>query len=79
MGDHRLHSLLGAANCRVNDVAPMRSPFVSRPLTRESGRAFETIGLRRANCLVEMLRPSNKFELFDNSVVGGVLTEARMR
>jgi hypothetical protein len=79
MSDHRLHSLLGAANCRVNHVAPMRSPFVRRQLIRESGRAFETVGLGRANSFVEMLRRSKKFELFDISVVGEDSTEARMR
>jgi hypothetical protein len=79
MGDHRLHSLLDAANYRVNDVAPMWSPFVSRQLTRESSRAFETIGLGRANSFVEMLRPPKNFEMFDLSVVGGDSTEARMR
>jgi hypothetical protein len=78
MGDHRLHSLLGAANYRVNDVAPMRSPFVSRQLTRESGGAFEAIGLGRANSFVEMLRLPKNFELFDISVASGDSTEARM-
>jgi hypothetical protein len=79
MADHRLHSLLVAADCRVNDVALMRSPFVSHQLARGSGRAFETIGLGGVNSFVQMLRPPAKFELFDISVVGGDSAEARMR
>ncbi|WP_319450124.1 MULTISPECIES: hypothetical protein [unclassified Mycobacterium] len=78
MADHRLHSLLGAANYRVNEVAAMQSPFVSSQFARRTGRAFETIGFGRVNSFVEMLQPTN-FELFDISVVGGDSTEARMR
>jgi hypothetical protein len=79
MGDQRLHSLLVAANCRGNDVALMRSPFVSRQLARGSGGAFEPIGLGRVNSFAERLRPPARFELFDISVVGADSTEARMR
>jgi hypothetical protein len=79
MGDHRLHSFLGAANYRVNDIAPMRSPFVSHQLARDPGRAFETIDVGRVNAFVEMLRPPANFELFDLSVVGGYSAEVWMR
>jgi hypothetical protein len=75
MGDHRLHSLLGAADCRVKDIAPMRSPFVSHQLARDS----ETIDVERVNSFVEMQRRSAEFELFDIQFVGGDSAEARMR
>jgi hypothetical protein len=79
MGDHGLHSLLGAAEYRVNDVAPIRSPFVSRQLARRPGRAFDDIGLGRMNSFVETLPPPANCELFDISVVGGDSAEVRMR
>jgi hypothetical protein len=79
MGDHRLHSLLVAANCRGNDVVSVWSPFVSCQLARRSGGAFETIGLDRVHSSSERLRPPAKFELSDISVVGADSAEARMR
>jgi hypothetical protein len=75
MGDHGLHSLLGA----VNDVAPIRSPFVKRQLARGSRRAFDDIGLGRVNSFAEMLPPPANFELFDIAVVGGDSAQVRMR
>ena len=79
MGGHGLHSLLGAAEYRVNDVAPIRTPFVSRRLARGCGRAFDDIGLAPMNSFVEMLPPPANFELFDISVVGGYSAEVRIR
>lgn len=78
MGVHGLHSLLGAADYRVDDVAPIRSPFVSRQLARGPGHAFDDIGLGRVNSFVELLPPPANFELGDISVVGGESAEVRV-
>lgn len=79
MGYQRLHSFLGASDYRVNEIAPMRSPFVSRQFAPGSGRALESIDVGRVNSFVEMLRSSPDFELFDIAVVGVDPAETRMR
>jgi hypothetical protein len=79
MGDHRLHSLLGAAEYRAKCFAPIWSPFVGRQLARGSRRAFDDIGLGPVNSFAEMLPPPANFVLFDIAVVGGDSAEVRMR
>jgi hypothetical protein len=67
MGDDRLHSLLGVAEYRIEDIAPMRSPFVSRQLARA-----------HVNSLVEMLQPPADSNCLAVSAIGGAATEARV-
>jgi hypothetical protein len=87
MGEHLLHSLIPAADHRVDDVELMWSSItadrshladVSVPHVmghesiREAGRELVTIGVRHSNSVSEVSRFPAASELSDPSRVGGI-------
>jgi hypothetical protein len=80
MGDYQLHSLILAADYRVDDVGAMWSSLTTRQSHLagmaahhvvvyesiwEPGRVLVTIGVRHPNSVREVLRSPAIFELFD--------------
>lgn len=87
MGEYRLHSLILAADYRVDDVEEMWSSIKSRESHLadmaahhvvvytsiwEPGRVLVTIGVRHPNSVREVLRSPAIFELFDVSGVDDI-------
>jgi hypothetical protein len=87
MGEYRLHSLIPAADHRVDDVELMWSSItadqsqladvsahhvVEYESIWESGRVLVTIGVRRPNSVREALRSLAIVELFDVSGVDDI-------
>jgi hypothetical protein len=87
MGEHRVHSLILAADFTVDDVESMWSSIASRQAHLanvaahhvvvyksiwEPGRVLVTIGIRHSNSVREVLRSPAIFELFDLSGVDDI-------
>ena len=87
MGEHRLHSLILAADFSVDDVESMWSSITARQAHLadmaahhvvvyksiwEPGRVLVTIGIRHPNSVREVLRSPAIFELFDVSGVNDI-------
>jgi hypothetical protein len=87
MGEHRLHSLILAADFSVDDVESMWSSITARQAHLadmaahhvvvyksiwEPGRVLVTIGVRHSNSVRDVLRSPAIFELFDVSGVDDI-------